>query len=137
MRALVFLAFTLFINAPAFAADAPPPAVASAPKADIKKLKAEIGQLSENQKRDLLGHIRKQLPKATEAEKDAKDVAMRQRWQQMKPEERAEYRAKYAASWSKLTSEEKTIQREKIAERLRALPDVDRDVILQSVKTKP
>lgn len=138
---LFALILSLFLAVPAMAAEpvAGVPAQAGkadtiAAKIDMKKLRADIAQLSEQQKRELMGYIRKQLPRATEEERDAKELASRQRWQQMKPEERAEYRTKYAASWAKMTAEEKQIQREKIAERLRALPSTDREAIMQAVK---
>ena len=79
MRVLVLLALMLFAAQPVLAADAPAPAVAVAPKVDFKKVKADIAKLSESQKRELLTDIRRQLPKATAEEKEAKERRRRRR----------------------------------------------------------
>jgi hypothetical protein len=84
----------------------------------------------------LIAHIRKQLPKATPEQKYAKEKATIERWQQMLPEGREEYRDRYAATWAKMDDVEKKMQREKITERLRAIPAQDRNWIIKGADGK-
>lgn len=98
------------------------------------QVKKQIADLSVPEKQALVRALHVPKAKLSPQQKMQRQKSIRENWAKKTSDEKSTMRTEQRTRWEQLPPEEKSYRRERMAEQLKALPDADRQAILDQLK---